>query len=72
MPEPIRVAIIGRTGHGDYGHSLDLVWLEVPEAKVVAVADDNEAGGAAAAKRLISTSRTATIARCSMKSSRKS
>ena len=51
MPEPIRVAIIGRTGHGDYGHSLDMVWLEVPEAKIIAVADDDQAGGAAAAKR---------------------
>ena len=52
MPEPIRVAVIGRTGHGDYGHSLDVVWLGVPEAKIVAVADDDQAGGAAAAKRL--------------------
>ncbi len=52
MSDPIRVAIIGRTGHGDYGHSLDMVWLEVPEVKVVAVADDDQAGLAAAARRL--------------------
>lgn len=47
-----RVGVIGRTGRGDYGHGLDRVWLEVPEAEIVAVADDNPAGLAAAAKRL--------------------
>jgi predicted dehydrogenase len=47
-----RVAIIGRTGHGNYGHDLDLAWRDVPETEVVAVADDDAAGLAAAAKRL--------------------
>ena len=47
-----RVAVIGRTGRGDYGHGLDVVWRDVPDVDVVAVADDNEAGRAAAAKRL--------------------
>jgi predicted dehydrogenase len=47
-----RVAIIGRTGHGDYGHDLDQAWRDIPEARVVAVADDNAAGLALAAKRL--------------------
>jgi predicted dehydrogenase len=48
-----RVAVIGRTGHGNYGHGLDTAWLEFPEAvEVVAVADDDPAGLAAAAKRL--------------------
>ena len=47
-----RVAVIGRTGKGNYGHGLDTVWLKCPRAEVVAVADENEAGRAAAAKRL--------------------
>lgn len=47
-----RVGIIGRTGHGNYGHGLDVAWLEIPEAEIVAVADDDPAGLAAAAKRL--------------------
>jgi predicted dehydrogenase len=48
----MRIAVIGRTGHGDYGHSLDTVWLEVPSVQVVAVSDDNSQGLAAAATRL--------------------
>jgi predicted dehydrogenase len=47
-----RVAVIGRTGKGDYGHGLDVVWVQHPRAELVAVADENEAGRAAAAKRL--------------------
>jgi predicted dehydrogenase len=47
-----RVAVIGRTGKGNYGHGLDRVWAEIPNAAVVAVADDNKAGLAKAAKLL--------------------
>lgn len=47
-----RVAVIGRTGRGNYGHGLDVVWLQIPNAQVVAVADENEAGRNAAQKRL--------------------
>ena len=47
-----RVAVIGRTGKGAYGHGLDTVWLKCDKAEVVAVADENEAGRTAAAKRL--------------------
>jgi predicted dehydrogenase len=47
-----RVGVIGHTGRGNYGHGLDGVWLEVPETKIVAVADADEAGLAAAVKRL--------------------
>lgn len=47
-----RVAVIGRTGRGNYGHGLDVVWLQIPNAQIVAVADENEAGRAAAQKRL--------------------
>ena len=37
-----RVAVIGHTGRGNYGHGLDTVWLHVPEATIVGVADPNE------------------------------
>jgi predicted dehydrogenase len=47
-----RVAVIGRTGRGDYGHGIDVVWLEVPDVEIVAVADDDKMGLAAAVKRL--------------------
>ena len=42
-----RVAIIGRTGKGDYGHGIDTLWRAVPQADVVAVADENARGRAA-------------------------
>jgi predicted dehydrogenase len=51
MPK-YRVAVIGRTGKGNYGHGLDTVWLKCDRAEIVAVADENETGRAAAAKRL--------------------
>jgi predicted dehydrogenase len=47
-----RAAVIGRTGRGDYGHGLDVALLDQPRVTVVAVADENPAGRAAAAKRL--------------------
>jgi predicted dehydrogenase len=47
-----RVAVIGRTGKGNYGHGLDVVWKEIDNAEIVAVADPDEKGRAAAAKRL--------------------
>lgn len=50
--KPYRVAVIGHTGRGNYGHGLDTVWRAVPRTEVVAVADANEAGRAAAVKRL--------------------
>lgn len=49
---PYRAAVIGRTGKGDYGHSLDLSVVGNPKLNVVAVADEDEKGRAAAAKRL--------------------
>jgi len=52
MAKTYRVAVIGRTGRGNYGHGLDTVWNEIPETQVVAVADDNKMGLAAAARRL--------------------
>jgi predicted dehydrogenase len=52
MAKTFRAAVIGRTGHGNYGHGLDTVWNEVPGVELVAVADDDKAGLAAAVKRL--------------------
>jgi predicted dehydrogenase len=49
---PYRAAVIGRTGRGDYGHGLDLALLEQPKLRVVAVADEDPKGRAAAASRL--------------------
>ena len=39
-----RVAIIGRSGKGNYGHGLDTVWKEIKQAEIVAIADENPAG----------------------------
>lgn len=51
-PQPVRVAVIGHTGRGDYGHGLDTMWQGVPDSQVVAVADADPAGLEAAAARL--------------------
>ncbi len=47
-----RAAVIGRTGRGNYGHQLDLVWKHIPNAQLVAVADENPDGLKKAAERL--------------------
>jgi len=47
-----RVAVIGRTGRGNYGHGLDVVWKEIEQAELVAVADEDEKGRSEAAARL--------------------
>jgi predicted dehydrogenase len=39
-----RVAVIGHTGRGNYGHDLDTVWQRIPAAEIVAVGDADEAG----------------------------
>lgn len=49
--DTFRVGIIGRSGHGNYGHGLDTVWKDTPGIEVIAVADDNPAGLASAHKR---------------------
>jgi predicted dehydrogenase len=48
----LRVAIIGHTGRGNYGHGLDTLWLKIPETQMVAVADADPKGLAAAQKKL--------------------
>src|SRR5947209_4648512 len=52
MPARYRVAVIGRTGRGNYGHGLDVVWKALDNVEVVAVADEDDRGRAAAARRL--------------------
>ncbi|MCX6853927.1 MAG: Gfo/Idh/MocA family oxidoreductase [Verrucomicrobia bacterium] len=48
----LRVAVIGHTGRGNYGHGLDTMWMKLPETKIVAVADADPDGLAAAQKKL--------------------
>jgi predicted dehydrogenase len=52
MPAKYRVAVIGHTGRGNYGHGIDTVWLQLPECQIVGVADADEEGRGAAAQRL--------------------
>ena len=40
----LRVAVIGHTGRGNYGHDLDLAWAHLPETEVVGIADPDPAG----------------------------
>jgi predicted dehydrogenase len=47
-----RVAVIGRTGKGNYGHSLDTSWKTYPGVEIVAVADENPDGLKKAGERL--------------------
>ena len=39
-----KVAVIGHTGRGNFGHGLDTVWLRLPEAEIVGVADADSPG----------------------------
>ena len=52
MTNHYRVAVIGSTGRGNYGHALDEAWLEIPETSIVAVADDDADGLKTASERL--------------------
>ncbi len=46
-----RAAVIGHTGHGNYGHGLDVVWRAFDFVDVVAVADADPEGLARAQQR---------------------
>src|SRR5215207_8225858 len=48
----LTAAVIGHTGAGDYGHGLDLVFKNLPNVRVVAVADKNESGREKAKARI--------------------
>jgi len=47
-----RVAVIGHSGRGNYGHGLDVVWQKIPNAEIVGVADADAAGLRKAVARL--------------------
>ena len=50
--ENYRVAVIGHTGRGNYGHGLDTVWKDVAKTTLVAVADADADGLTKATQRL--------------------
>jgi len=52
MPDKLKIAIVGHTSRGNYGHGLDVCWREMPEVEIVGVADANEKGLADAKARL--------------------
>ena len=40
MPKPnLRVAVVGQTGRGNFGHGLDTMWLDLPGAELAAIVD---------------------------------
>ncbi|HEY6168032.1 MAG TPA: Gfo/Idh/MocA family oxidoreductase, partial [Verrucomicrobiae bacterium] len=47
-----RVAVIGHTGRGNYGHGLDTMWLQMPETEIIAAADADAKGLEGALKKL--------------------
>jgi predicted dehydrogenase len=49
---PFRVAVIGHTGRGNYGHGLDVMWQKLEGVELVAVADADAVGLQAATKLL--------------------
>lgn len=52
MPKRYRAGVIGCTGRGGYGHSLDTVYLDMDEIDLVAVADEDPVGLEEAGRRL--------------------
>ena len=52
LPQKRRVAVIGHTGRGNYGHSLDVAWQKIENCQIVGVADASESGLQEALKRL--------------------
>lgn len=56
MTKIYSVAIIGSTGKGNYGHRLDTAFKDLDAAAIVAVADANPEGLAAAGQKLSATS----------------
>ena len=51
MAEQMRVAVIGSSRTGGWGHEIDQLFISLPGVRVVAAADDTEDGLAAALKR---------------------
>lgn len=50
--EGLKVAVIGHTGRGGYGHGLDTMWMGVPGVKIAGVADADDGGLKSAIDRL--------------------
>ncbi len=50
--KPMRACVYGHTGRGGYGHGLDVTFQSLENVQVVAVADPDDKGRAAALKRL--------------------
>lgn len=46
------VGVIGDTDLGGYGHGLDRVWLDIPQARIIALADPSAKGREKAVERL--------------------
>ena len=40
----LRVAVIGHTGRGNYGHGIDSMWATLPATEIVAIADAEDKG----------------------------
>jgi len=51
MARKYRTGIIGSTRRGDYGHGMDTAFNDLPQFEVVALADEDAAGRAAAGRR---------------------
>lgn len=52
MMNRYKIAVIGHTGRGNYGHGVDTVWLDLPQCEIVGVADADPAGLKSAVTRL--------------------
>src|ERR1041384_7730005 len=50
--EILKAAVIGYTGHGDYGHGLDGIFAGRKNIELVAVADPDETGRKSAAEKI--------------------
>ena len=52
MNKRYRIAVIGSTGQGNYGHGLDTAFIGVEQANLIAIADDNADGLKRTGRRL--------------------
>jgi len=52
MDKRYKAGVIGRTGRGEYGHGLDIAYLQMEDVDIVAVADDDPQGLSDAGARL--------------------
>jgi predicted dehydrogenase len=50
--QKFRVAVIGHTGRGGYGHGLDTMWQAIPASEIAAIADADANGLAAELKKI--------------------